>query len=152
MKQIKNNTWEAEEGKMFISKETKQVIGKHIQLGMINKTTPDSIERYEEVDLTDEINDDFNVITNNIEIKRQKMEEERQNKIKEFEEYKAKQKQLIEKKKQERIELREKYISEIETKHQKYNKRNQKKEEAKNILKQIMLFQMDCILGQNLNI
>ena len=56
MKQIDDITWQADENKVFSRIEDDFIMGTIIQLGKIYQTDiDDSIERYKEVDLTDEI-------------------------------------------------------------------------------------------------
>lgn len=56
MKQIDNITWQADENKVFSRIEDDFIMGVTIQLGKIYQTDiDDSIERYKEVDLTNEI-------------------------------------------------------------------------------------------------
>lgn len=63
MKQIDNITWQADENKVFSRIEDNFIMGVTIQLGKIYQTDiDDSIERYEEVDLTDEIKEQIGIV------------------------------------------------------------------------------------------
>ena len=63
MKQIDNITWQADENKVFSRIEDNFIMGITIQLGKIYQTDiDDSIERYEEVDLTDEIKEQIGIV------------------------------------------------------------------------------------------
>ena len=62
MKQLDNITWEADDNKCFIEIETQKVCGLYIQLGKIYQTNiDDTIDRYTEIDLTDEIKKELGI-------------------------------------------------------------------------------------------
>lgn len=62
MKQLDNITWVADDDKCFIETETQKVCGLYIQLGKIYQTNiDDTIDRYTEIDLTDEIKKELGI-------------------------------------------------------------------------------------------
>lgn len=63
MVQIDNITWQADENKVFSRIEDNFIMGTTIQLGKIYQTDiDDSIDRYEEVELTDEIKEQIGIV------------------------------------------------------------------------------------------
>jgi hypothetical protein len=63
MKQINDITWVADDDKCFIEIETQKLCGLIIQLGKIYQTNiDDTIDRYTEIDLTDELKNELGII------------------------------------------------------------------------------------------